>query len=76
MQGGKLILETFDTNNAKFTIYTRWPKGALPWEPLIAYNIKTEKMEEVKPPYTYIDENGSTWNVLDKPITGIKIGSF
>ena len=40
---------------------------------MIAYNVKTEQMEDVKPPYTYIDENGSTWHVFDKPITGIKI---
>ena len=41
--------------------------------PLIAYNTKTGKMEEVRPPYTYIDDNGATWHVLDKPITGITI---
>jgi hypothetical protein len=66
-------LEPFDTNNVKFAVYSRWPKG-VPWEPLIAYNPKTGAMEEVKPPYIYIDENGSTWHVLDKPITGITIG--
>ena len=45
-------------------------------KPLMAYNLKTEKMEEVTPPYTYVDDNGNVWHVLDKPITGVAIGSF
>lgn len=68
-------METFDTKDAKWTVHERWAKGA-PWEPLVAYNTKTERMEIVQPPYTYIDENGGTWHVLDKPITGITIGTF
>ncbi|MCK4328779.1 hypothetical protein KAX02_02945 [candidate division WOR-3 bacterium] len=60
-----------DTKNAKMNIYSRWKK--VPWEPLIAFNLKTEQMELVEPPYTYIDDNGCVWHVEDQPITGISI---
>lgn len=63
--------DDFDTKDAKVKVYSRWKK--LPWEPLMAFNLKTEQMELVKPPYTYIDENDCVWHVYDKPITGVSI---
>lgn len=67
-------METFDTKDVEWIVNEPFKES--PWGPLIAYNPKTKKMEEIRPPYSRIDENGSTWYVFEKPITGITIGTF